>query len=88
MGLLLRVLSVLVAVICGLWGLFACVGLIFVEYGLAWACIAALLTPATLLVTPVYAGIAHGYWLPALLIYGGAALSFALNRTAAWLEEA
>lgn len=86
--MLCRVFAVQVAAICGLWGLLGCVVLIFSLYGLAWASIAALLAPATSLVAPACAGIARGYWLPALLIYGGAALSFALNRTAAWLEEA
>jgi hypothetical protein len=45
------------------------IGFAFQHWGASGAVAALVLFPATLLLLPVYAGLATGYWLPALVTY-------------------
>lgn len=75
LGNLLKVVGFIVFVVAGLWGLFLCLGIVSKVAGFWGILVALLLTPFTLVATPLYAGFTWGDWFPFTLNYGGAIVS-------------
>jgi len=79
LGNLIRIAGYMVFIVCGLWGFFLCLGIIFKIYGY-WGIVAGLfLTPVTFVGTPLYAGVKWGNWFPLFLNYGGSITAIVLT---------
>lgn len=71
MGIIFKAPAILIYIVCGLWGLIICFGIVSNAFGQVVAMLSLLLAPALLGLAPWYAGISQGDWFPLLLTYGG-----------------
>lgn len=55
----------------GLWGFVVCLAIVNEAAGFWGVVIGFILLPATFVIAPWYALIAHGYWVPLAICYGG-----------------
>lgn len=60
-----------IALICGIWGLIEVLRILVLITGFWGTFIGLMFFPLTMVAVPVWAGFAHSYWFPLILIYGG-----------------
>ena len=78
MGMIFKAPAALLWIVCGVWGLFICFGIVKNAAGTVVAVISLFLAPALLGLAPWYAGLALGDWFPLLLTYGGGIVAYGL----------
>jgi hypothetical protein len=82
MGMIFKGPAFLIWLVCGLWSLFICFGIVQTALGTIIAVISLFLAPALIGLAPLYSGFFLGDWFPLLLTYGGgigAAILFGLG---------
>jgi hypothetical protein len=70
----------------GLWGFFLVSQYLYAQVGAVGAFLGLFVFPATYSIVPIYAGIADGYWLPAIVCYSPIALMMLLGLVASIFE--
>ena len=78
MGKIFKGPGYLIFIICGIWGLFICFGIVQNITGTLFAFLSLFLFPLVATLAPLYEGVVNGNWFPLLLIYGGGILSMTL----------
>lgn len=86
-GQFLQLLGWGLLLVCGIWGLVICLGIVFAQIGVIGGIIALLLFPVVLTFAPWYEMLAHGNWYPFVVVYGGGALGYTIAAIGTGLAE-
>ena len=78
MGPIFYVPGFLIIIVCGIWGLILCFGIVQEVLGTIVAVLSLFLAPFLLSLAPWYQGFVNSDWIPLALIYGGGIIGYIL----------